>query len=87
MWKWILQAPAHLQDVEVDKFLKGVRLDSLQSVVINVPVTNSVWGEQWEEKYPRISSDLIQTFYDLFRFSLNTSSLNKAELASNFFSW
>ena len=87
MWRWILQAAAHLQDGEADKLLKGVRLDSLQSAVIDISVTNSVWSEQWAKRYPGIPSDLIQTFDDLFRFSLNTSSWNKAELASNFFSW
>ena len=87
MWKWILQAPAHLQDVEVDKFLKGVRLDSLQSVVIDIPVTNSVWSEQWAKRYPGIPSDLIQTWNDLSHFSLIniTPSWNKVELMSNCF--
>ena len=60
-WNWILQGTVHLQQDEADKLLKGVRLDILQSVVINIPVRNSVWGEQWGEKYPGISSDLIQT--------------------------
>ena len=62
-------AAAHLQDDEVGKLLKGVRLDSLQSIVINIPATNSVWGEQWGEKYPGISSDLIQTCDDLSGFT------------------
>ena len=56
-----MQGAAHLQGGDADKLLKGVRLDSLQSVVINTPVTNLVQGEQWGEKYPGISSDLIQT--------------------------
>ena len=80
IWNWILQGTVHLQQDEADKLLKGVRLDILQSVVINIPVRNSVWGEQWGEKYPGISSDLIQSCDDLSRFSLVTSSWNKVEL-------
>ena len=54
MWNSTLQAAAHLQKDKADKLIKGVRLDSLQSIVINIPVTNSVWDEQWGEKYPGI---------------------------------
>ena len=81
-----MQGAAHLQGGDADKLLKGVRLDSLQSVFINTPVTNLVQGEQWGEKYPGISSDLIQTCNDLSRFSFITSSWNKVELVNYCFS-